>query len=83
MGIEETVEQLRGEVTAAQRRHASAAAQAERALARAAAVREDLEAEFGVTAVDAARKKLAALEAQLTTEAAEVQRLLGLAGGAA
>lgn len=83
MGIEETVAQLRGEVTVAQQRHASASAQAERADARAAAVREDLGEEFGVTTVAAAREKLAALEDKLTTQAAEVQRQLDLAGGAA
>lgn len=83
MGIEETVTRLRSEVTAAQRRGASAAAQAQKAEARAATVREDLESEFGVTTVAAAREKLAGLETQLATEAAEVQRLLDLAGGAA
>jgi hypothetical protein len=81
MGIEETVGRLRADVTAAQRRHASAAALEQQADARAAAVREDLETEFGVTTVEDARKKLAALEQQQETEAAEVQRLLDLAGG--
>jgi hypothetical protein len=83
MGIEETVARLRSEVTAARQRHASAAAQAERADARAAAVREDLGEEFGVATVAEARERLAALEAQLATEAAEVQRQLDLTGGAA
>jgi hypothetical protein len=83
MGIEETVAQLRGEATAAQRRHASASAQAEQAGARAAAVREDLGEEFGVTTVADARTKLAELERQLETQAAEVQRQLDQAGGAA
>lgn len=83
MGIEETVAQLRGEVTAAQRRHASADAQAQQATARAAAVREDLGEEFGVTTVAAAREKLAELERQLETQADEVRRQLDLAGGAA
>lgn len=81
MGIEETVERLRADVTAAQRRHASAAVLEQKADARAATVREDLEAEFGVITVEDARKKLAALEQQLETEAAEVQRRLDLAGG--
>lgn len=83
MGIEETVAGLRADVTSAQRRHASASAQAEKADARAAAVREDLQAEFGVATVEDARKKLADLEQQLATEAAEVQRQLDLAGGQA
>jgi hypothetical protein len=83
MGIDETVGRLRDEVTAAQRRHASAAAQAERAGARAAAVREDLGEEFGVTTVAEAREKLAVLEDKLAAQAAEVQRQLDQAGGAA
>lgn len=83
MDLEETVAQLRGDVTAAQRRHASASAQATQASARASAVREDLESEFGVTTVAAAREKLAELEKQLAGEAAEVRRQLDLAGGAA
>jgi len=83
VGIEETVTRLRADVTAAQRRQASASAQAEKADARAATIREDMEAGYGVTTVAAAREKLTGLEAQLATEAAEVQRLLDLAGGAA
>lgn len=83
MGIEETVERLRADVTAAQRRHASASALAQQADARAEAVRTDLESEFGVTTVPAGRDLLAGLEQQLGTEVAEVQRLLDLAGGAA
>jgi hypothetical protein len=83
MGLEETVARLREDATAAQRRHASAAAQAEQAGARAGAVREDLESEFGVTTVEAAKAELAGLESKLATEAAEVRRQLGLAGGAA
>jgi hypothetical protein len=83
MDLEETVARLRGEATAAQRRHASASEQAARAGARAGALREDLSAEFGVTTVAEAKQKLADLEGQLATEAAEVQRLLDLAGGTA
>lgn len=83
MSIEETVAALRREVTGAQRRHASAAAQAQQADARAAAVREDLEAEFGVTTVEQAREKLAGLERQLETEAGEVRRQLATARGTA
>jgi hypothetical protein len=83
MGLEETVARLREDVTAAQRQHASAAAQAEQAGARAATVREDLESGFGVTTVEAAKAELARLESKLATEAAEVRRQLGLAGGAA
>jgi predicted nucleic acid-binding Zn-ribbon protein len=83
MGLEETVARLRGEVTAAQHRHASASAQAAQADARAATAREDLEAEFGVSTVEAAREKLAGLEKQLAGEVTEVQRQLDLAGGAA
>jgi predicted nucleic acid-binding Zn-ribbon protein len=83
MGLEETVAALRSDVTAAQRRHASASAQAAQADARAAAAREDLESEFGVTTVAAAREKLAGLETQLAGQVAEVQRQLGQAGGQA
>lgn len=83
MGIEETVARLRADVTAAQRRHASASAQAAQADARASAVREDLESEFGVTTVAAAREKLAGLEEQLAGEVAEAQRQLAQAGGKA
>jgi hypothetical protein len=83
MGIEETVAQLRGEVTGAQRRHASAAAQAAQAEARAVAARDDMEAEFGVGTAAGAREKLAGLEQQLEAEVAEAQRQLGLARGAA
>lgn len=81
MGIEETAKQLREAVTDARRRHASASEQAALADARAAAVREDLTAEFGVSTVHEAREKQAELERQLEGEAAEVQRLLELAGG--
>jgi predicted nucleic acid-binding Zn-ribbon protein len=83
MRLEETVAKLRSEVTAAQRRHANASAQAAQANARADAIREDLESEFGVTTVAEAREKLAGLKEQLTAQVAEVQRHLGVAGGAA
>jgi hypothetical protein len=83
MSVEATVAVLRKDVTAAQNRHASASAQAAQADARASAIREDLAAEFGVATVAEAREKLAALELQLEAEAAEVRRLLDLAGGAA
>jgi predicted nucleic acid-binding Zn-ribbon protein len=83
MGLEETVAALRSDVTAAQRRRASADAQAAQASARAAAVREDLEAEFGVTTVQAARERLAGLESKLADEVAEVRRQLAQAGGTA
>lgn len=49
--------------------------------ARAAAVREDLQAEFGVSTVAEARSLLADLEGQVEERAAEVRRLLRLAGG--
>jgi hypothetical protein len=83
MSIEETVAQLRAEVTAAQRRGAGADAQAVQAGARAASLREDLKAEFGVSTVEAARQQLAVLDRQVEEEAAEVRRQLELAGGTA
>jgi hypothetical protein len=83
MSIEETVAGLREDVTGAQRRRAGADAQAAQAEARAAALREDLEAEFGVSTVEAARGQQASLDQQVEKEAAEVRRLLGLAGGTA
>jgi hypothetical protein len=83
MDLEETVAGLRERVTAAQRRHASASAQATQADARAGVVRDDLKSEFGVTTVAEAREKLAELEQQLVGEVAEVERQLALAGGAA
>jgi hypothetical protein len=81
MGIEETVARLREDVTAAQRRHAGADARATQAEARAAAAREDMQAEFGVSTVPAARQRLADLERQLEEEAAGVREQLELAGG--
>jgi hypothetical protein len=83
MGIEETVARLREDVTEAQRRRASADALGQRAEARAAAVREDLEGGFGVSTAGQARHLLAELEQRLEKEAAEVRRLLDLAGRAA
>jgi methylphosphotriester-DNA--protein-cysteine methyltransferase len=83
MAIEETVAALQKDIASAQRRHASADAQAQQAGARASAVREDLEAEFGVTTAEQAREELAELDRQLAGEVAEVQRQLELAGGAA
>jgi len=80
MAIEETVARLRADVTAAQQRHAGADALARQAEARAAAAREDLQAEFGVSTVEEARAAAAALEGQLEAEAAEVRRQLELAG---
>jgi hypothetical protein len=81
MGIEETVAKLRGEVTAAAQRHALAEAGLVQAQARAEAARGDLQAEFGVTTVQAARTMLADLRQQMEAEAAEVRRLLAIAGG--
>lgn len=83
MGIEETVAQLRADVTGAQRRGAGADAQAVQAEARASSLREDLKAEFGVSTVAGAREQLAGLDRQVEEEAAEVRRHLGLAGGTA
>jgi len=83
MGIEETVAELREAVTGAQRRGAGAEARAAQAEARAASLREDLRAEFGVETTAAAREKLAGLDQQVEQEAAEVRRLLELAGGTA
>lgn len=83
MSIEETVARLREDVTGAGHRHASADVQAARAEARAAALREDLQAEFGVSTAEAARQQLAALDRQVEQEAAEVRRQLELAGGTA
>lgn len=51
--------------------------------ARAAAVREDLQAEFGVSTAAEARALLAELRRQMDARAAEVREQLRLAGGTA
>lgn len=81
MGIEETVAQLRGEVLAAQRRHAGAEQRALQEETRAGTLREALQEEFGTASLAQAREKLAALVKEFEDEAAEVQRQLDLAGG--
>jgi hypothetical protein len=80
--IEQTVVALRKDVTAARQRHAGATAGAAQAAARAEAVREDLQAEFGVSTVAQAQEQLAALERQLEDEAAAVRSQLEQAGEA-
>jgi hypothetical protein len=82
MGIDETVARRRKQVAEAQRRGAGASAAADAARVRAQALREELQAEFGVSVVALARVVLADLDEQLEQEAAEVDRLLQLAGGA-
>jgi hypothetical protein len=82
MGIDETVARLREQAAEAQRRGAGASAAADVATARAAALREDLQAQFAVSTVAEAKALLADLDGRLQREVAEVDRLLRLAEGA-
>lgn len=74
------IAELREDVLAAQRRHATAVAGKDQAAGRATVLREELEREFGVsTAADAALLE-AQLEAQVTAEAGRVRTALERAG---
>jgi hypothetical protein len=83
MTIEQDIAAIRRDQQAAQQRQATATAGRTRAEARAAATREDLQHEFGVSTVEEARAELAGLRQRLEAEAAEVRRQLDLAGGTA
>lgn len=67
------IEQLRQDVTDAQRRHAAAAAGVTGAEARADALREELRAEFGVGTLGESQALLAQLRRQVDERAAEVR----------
>ena len=71
---------LRDEVTAAQRRHASAVASREQAAGRAAAAREDLQREFGVSTAADAKLLAAQLERDVEAEAGRVRAALERTG---
>lgn len=67
------IEELRRDVTDAQRRHAAAVAGVTGAEARAEAVREELRAEFGVGTLEESRALLLRLRRQVDERAAEVR----------
>ena len=80
--LEERVRRLRREVTEHQRRRATADAAVTVAEAREAAARDSMQEEFGFSGLGEAKAELARLDAAMETEAAEIERLLELAGGA-
>lgn len=82
MSIDEDIARLHKAEAAARTRHASATARHGQEEARAAATREDLQAEFGVTTVAECRAMLAELDGQVAAEADRVRQQLALAGGA-
>ena len=83
MDLTERVAELKRQGDAARVRHARALTGIEVAADRAAQVSALLQAEFGVSTVEEARALLAKLREEATEEAAEVERLLAEAGGAA
>lgn len=82
MSIDEDIARLHKAAEAARVRHAGAAAGRDQAEARAAAAREDLQAEFGVITVAECRAMLAELDGQVAAEVNQVREQLALAGGA-
>ena len=74
------ITQLRADVTAAARRHAAAVTSLEQKTGRAAAARDDLQREFGISTVADAALLDAQLEAQVAAEAAAVRTALEKAG---
>jgi rubrerythrin len=82
MSIDDDIARLRKDAAGARTRHARAEAELAQEEAKAAAAREDLRAEFGVSTTEEARALLAGLDAQIESEATEVRRKLAQAGGA-
>jgi hypothetical protein len=77
------IDQLRQDVTAAQRRHARAQHDAEQAQAGLEAARAALRDEFGVETAEDAQALAERLEGELGAEADRVRELLEQAGGQA
>jgi hypothetical protein len=82
MSIDEDIARLHKAEADARQRFASATVRHGQEEARAAAAREDLQAEFGVTTVAECRAMLAELDGQVAAEVCQVREPLALAGGA-
>jgi hypothetical protein len=81
MSIDEDIARLHKAEAAARTRHASATVRHGQEEARAAATREDLQAEFGLVTVEECRAMLAELDGQVAAEVNQVREQLALAGG--
>lgn len=81
MSAEDDIAALRDQVTGLQRRHAGEVAGVQQAEARAAAAREAMAAEFGMSTLEEAAAMLARLDQEVSEAAGEVRRQLERAGG--